>query len=122
MTAHIAVSEPLCDMCEILSATRRCHVIRFLAKGEITDHSVRDVAKQLTATEQDVPVAEATGDPYSNVRTALLQTHLPTLAEAGIIRYDANQRVVQRGDQFQVAVLLLTVAQTTYRTMQQTAV
>lgn len=60
-----------------------------------TTISVRQLAKEIVAIEENVPVDHATGDPYHNVYTALIQTHLPELDSAGAINYDDDRKEVQ---------------------------
>jgi len=120
MADWVTVPKPVCDLCGILSAARRCEVLRLLAESDDVEHSLRELAKPIAAVEEGVSVEQATGDPYENVYVALYQTHLPALAEAGIVRYDADRKVVRRGERFRLAVLVLALAQTTYVTVRQT--
>ncbi len=57
--------------------------------------TVRRLAKEIVSIEEDVSVNQATGDPYHNVYTALIQTHLPELKDVGAIKYDADRKEVK---------------------------
>ena len=101
-----------------LSASRRCHVIRFLANTDEDQLSIRTLAREITAIEQDVPLKHATGEPYRNVYNALSQTHLPTLSESGIIIYDPDRQTVTAGPNLDIASLLLVLNEATFQTLQ----
>jgi hypothetical protein len=55
---------------------------------------VRQLAKEIVAIEEDIPVERATGEPYHNIYTALIQTHLPELDDVGAIAYDCDRKTV----------------------------
>lgn len=57
--------------------------------------SVRQLAKEVAAIEQDTSQENATGDDYRNVYTALIQTHLPELASIEAIGYDEDRKIVR---------------------------
>jgi len=57
--------------------------------------TVRRLAKEVVTFEENISVDQATGDPYHNVYTALVQTHLPELEEVGAIKYDADRKRVE---------------------------
>ena len=118
MTGEKTIFELLSHVYHALSAPRRCHVIRLLADTEDGSLSVRYLARHIAATEHDLPPERATGEPYRNVYNALSQTHLSTLADAGIIIYDSNRQEIDPGPNFDLAVLLIALNQATYRTMQ----
>ncbi len=59
--------------------------------------SVRQVAKEIAAIEEDTSTENATGDAYRNVYTALIQTHLPELDEVGAVEYDDDRKTVRPG-------------------------
>ena len=69
--------------------------------------AVRSLARQIAANENDVPTSQATGEPYRNVYNALSQTHLPTLAAAGIIIYDPKRQKVSAGANLDVASIII---------------
>jgi len=87
-----------------------------MAKSSADDLSVRTLAREIAAIEEDVPLERATGEPYRNVYNALSQTHLSTLSEAGIIIYDPNRQTVVGGPNLDIASLLLIINKVTYET------
>lgn len=56
--------------------------------------SVRQLAREIVSIEEDVSVENATGEPYHNVYTALIQTHLPKLDDVAVIEYDSNRKTI----------------------------
>jgi hypothetical protein len=63
-------------------------------QDEETVVPVRQVAKQIVAIENDVSLEQATGDPYHNVYTSLIQTHLPKLNDVGAIDYNSERKYI----------------------------
>ncbi len=107
----------LSEVYHALSASRRCHVIQLLSRSEDGTLPVRELAREIAATEEDVPPDRATGEPYRNVYNALSQTHLSTLSDAGIIIYDSDRQTVAAGPNLDVAALLIVLNQATYQTL-----
>lgn len=75
-----------------LSNRRRRNVIEYLKQcgGEAR---VRDIAEQLAAWENDLPIPGVTYKQRKRVYTALHQSHLPKLAESGFIAYEPNRGI-----------------------------
>ncbi len=90
-----------------LRATRRRIVISVVADTPDAPISVREIARQIAAHEENVSLEQATGEPYRNVYNALSQTHLPTLAEADIIIYNRDRQIVMAGRQIMVAKMMV---------------
>jgi hydroxymethylpyrimidine pyrophosphatase-like HAD family hydrolase len=78
--------------------------------------STRDLAREIAAREHELPLTHATGEPYRNAYNALSQTHLPTLAEAGIVIYDPERQTVSAGPNLPLADLLLKIDRPTVAT------
>lgn len=57
--------------------------------------TVRQLAKEIAAIEQDTSLENATGDDYRNVYTALIQTHLPELDDIEAVKYDDDRKTVR---------------------------
>lgn len=57
--------------------------------------TVRGVARQITSIEEGIPEEQATGEPYHNVYTSLIQTHLPRLEAVGAISYDSDRKIIR---------------------------
>lgn len=77
----------------VLADKRRRYAIHYLkqARGPVT---VRELAEQVAAWENDKPGAEITSQERKRVYIALYQSHLPTLDKEGIVEYDADRGTV----------------------------
>ncbi|WP_425293272.1 DUF7344 domain-containing protein [Halobacterium rubrum] len=101
--------EQLSVLYHALRAARRRRVIQILNEGPAPRLSTRALAKEIATEEQGLANGVATGEPYRNAYNALSQTHLPTLADAGILIYDPQRQTVARGLNFDIAALLLDI-------------
>lgn len=79
--------------------------------------TTRELAREIAAMEQFVVPSHATGEPYRNVYNALSQTHLPTLAEAGIVIYDPERQRVSRGPDLLIAAVMAAVNEAAINTI-----
>jgi hypothetical protein len=100
-----------------LRARRRRETIRFIRATDTPTIAVRTLAKNIAAVEQGLPPRRATGEPYRNVYNALNQTHLPTLADAGIVIYDPERRTVAEGPNLSLAALLVAISRPAIETL-----
>ena len=78
---------------EILSNKRRRLVLRYLRQSSDDDIEFRDLVDQVAAWENDTTLEQLESSERKCVYTALRQTHLPKLDEAGVVDFDR-----QRGD------------------------
>ena len=92
-----------------LRARRRREAIRFMHSSKTPAVAVRTLAREVAAAENGLPRARATGEPYRNAYNALAQTHLPTLADAGIVIYDPKRQTVSPGPNLGLAALLVAI-------------
>lgn len=92
-----------------LRATRRRYVIQVVADAEEAVLTVRSLAREIAVWEHELPIEQATGEPYRNAYNALSQTHLPTLSDASILIYDPNRQRVSRGSNFTLAAVLVAI-------------
>ena len=92
-----------------LRARRRREAIRLIHSSKSPAIAVRTLAREVAAAENGLPRARATGEPYRNVYNALTQTHLPTLADAGIVIYDPKRQTVSPGPNLALAALLVAI-------------
>lgn len=75
------------EIYQLLSNHRRRHTIHFL-KHVDDSTTLSDLAEQIAAWEQEKPLNELTSDERKRVYTSLQQTHLPRLANAGMITFE----------------------------------
>lgn len=97
--------------CSILANRRRqLAVLYLLTCGADEWVSLTDLARWITAVTTDSTLEAATGADYHNIRESLRHSHLPALADAGAITYDANRTRLTPSDNLRVfgrALLLL---------------
>jgi hypothetical protein len=105
----------LTELYELLSAPRRCYVLRVLRETDDDWLSVRATAKRVASIEAGIPRSAVSGDTYRNVYNALTQTHLSKLAAANVISYDPNRKLITVGSEFQLLRRLLVITQALYR-------
>lgn len=92
-----------------LQNRRRRHVV--CALSERPEWEVTRLAEYVAAAEYDVPMRAVTERQRQRVRVALSATHLPRLAEAGVVEFDADRRRVRGvGDDFDTCATVLGVA------------
>ena len=87
-------SLPKDDLFHLLQNSRRRAVLRYL-RGREGPVRMRDVAEQVAAWEHDTTVAALRSDERQRVYVALYQSHLDTLADAGVIEYDKSRGVLE---------------------------
>ncbi|WP_231189783.1 hypothetical protein [Haladaptatus sp. DYF46] len=81
----------------LLQNERRRNVLRYLhdVEGKV---SMRDIAEQVAAWENDSTVQAITSSERQRVYIPLYQSHLPKLDEEGIIEYDQSRGTVRKTD------------------------
>jgi hypothetical protein len=90
------------EIYQLLSNHRRRHTIHFL-KHVDDSTTLSDLAEQIAAWEQEKPVNELTSDERKRVYTSLQQTHLPRLADAGMITFeDGAVELTDRASELEV--------------------
>jgi len=104
----------LSKLYDAFSAPRRCYTLQALAASQKGFLEVSDLGNQITAIEQDITPAQASGEPYQNVYNALNHSPPPTLDQLGIVEYDSDRKTVAPGPMFEKALLLLNLTQVTY--------
>lgn len=78
------------EVFSLLSNHRRRYTIQF-CKQEEGAVTLSDLAEQVAAWEEEKTVPELTSAERKRVYTSLQQTHLPTLADSGMIEYEDHE-------------------------------
>jgi len=86
------------DIFEILSNHRRRLVLYYLRKHD-GETEVKELAREIAAIENDIPVEELTSQQRKRVYVSLYQTHLPKMAQMQTIEYDKDAGTVRLSDQ-----------------------
>lgn len=82
------------DAFKILSNDRRRHVLHYLENRPDDTAKLGDIARQIAAWENEIPLADVSSTERKRVYIALHQTHLPKMAESGVVEYDSDDNVV----------------------------
>lgn len=80
---------------DLLRSERRRTVLRYL-RDEEGPVSVVDLAERVAAREHDTTVRALASAERERVSVSLCHSHLPKLAEAGVVEYDRDRDVVER--------------------------
>jgi hypothetical protein len=83
------------DTLHILQNERRRRVLQYLSEADGAV-DMRDIAEQVAAWEHGTTVQQLTSDQRQRVYIALYQSHLPKLADFGLITYNRSRGVVER--------------------------
>jgi hypothetical protein len=81
------------ELFEVLSNQRRRFVVYAVSGHQEVDLGV--LARRVAAWENGEPESRVTSDERKRVYTALQQSHLPKLADAGLIEFDDRASVVR---------------------------
>lgn len=82
---------------EVLGNNRRRHVLRALREVEGAVE-LGELAERIAARENDVPLEEVSYQQRKRTYTALQQSHLPKMDEAGALHYDSDRGVIEPAD------------------------
>ncbi|MDR5657349.1 hypothetical protein RH831_09165 [Halodesulfurarchaeum sp. HSR-GB] len=78
----------------LLSNQRRRHVLCLLAERD-EEVALSEIAREIAAKMNDVEPEGVEEGAYRSVYVALYQNHVPRLAEAGVLEYDAEERTAR---------------------------
>ena len=108
-----ALEEDLSALFFLLWPSRRRQVIWYvtsLNQGEQV--AVRELSEQIAAVEEDVAPDAVSNPAYRNVYSNLDQNHLPKLADADVIQYDADRQLVAPGPNRDAFAVLIAIGVT----------
>ncbi|WP_049972921.1 DUF7344 domain-containing protein [Haladaptatus cibarius] len=91
--AHVELSED--QIYHLLQNERRRNVLRYLHDAD-EQVSMRDIAEQVAAWENDITVQTLSSSERQRVYIPLYQSHLPKLDEEGVIEYDQSRGTVRK--------------------------
>ncbi len=82
---------------EILTNARRRYTLSYL-RSRTGAVSIGELAEVVAAWENDTSIELVSSKERKSVYTSLYQTHLPKMADAGVIEYDRQRGNVQLSD------------------------
>mgnify|MGYP006275976527 FL=1 len=93
-------AEPTTEVSEdelftVLANQRRRFAVHLLKREEADKLEIGDMAEQIAAWENGIDTAEITGNERKRVYTALQQSHLPKMDDAGVVEFNKDRGVVE---------------------------
>ncbi|UPW00935.1 hypothetical protein M0R88_02250 [Halorussus gelatinilyticus] len=82
---------------DVLKNRRRRYALHYLRRAE-GSVQLSELAEQVAAWENDIEVDAISAAERKRVYTALYQSHLPKLDDAGIVDYNQNRGIVELSD------------------------
>ncbi|WP_435095939.1 DUF7344 domain-containing protein [Halorubrum sp. N11] len=83
------------DLFNVLANQRRRFAVHLLKREEKDRLEIGDMAEQIAAWENGIDTAEITGNDRKRVYTALQQSHLPKMDEAGVVEFNKDRGIVE---------------------------
>lgn len=83
------------ELFEVLANQRRRFAVHLLKREEDDSVAIGDMADQIAAWENGIDKAEITGTERKRVYTALQQSHLPKMDEAGVVEFNKDRGTVE---------------------------
>ena len=83
------------ELFDVLANQRRRFAVHLLKREEADKLEIGDMAEQIAAWENGIETAEITGNERKRVYTALQQSHLPKMDDAGVVEFNKDRGVVE---------------------------
>jgi len=83
------------DLFEVLSNQCRRFAVHLLKREEADRIAIGDMAEQIAAWENGIDTADITGNERKRVYTALQQSHLPKMDDAGVVNFNKDRGVIE---------------------------
>jgi len=83
------------ELFDVLANQRRRFAVHLLKREEADSVAIGDMAEQIAAWENGIDTAEITGNERKRVYTALQQSHLPKMDDAGVVEFNKDRGVVE---------------------------
>lgn len=77
----------------VLSNTRRRYIVRILREAD-APLALADLARELLGREQEGPESAIDHEHVRRCQIRLYHTHVPCLADAGLVTFDSDRRTV----------------------------
>jgi hypothetical protein len=83
------------ELFDVLANQRRRFAVHLLKREEKERFEIGDMAEQIAAWENGIDTAEITGNERKRVYTALQQSHLPKMDDAGVVDFNKDRGIVE---------------------------
>ena len=83
------------ELFDVLANQRRRFAVHLLKREEKERFEIGDMAEQIAAWENGIDTAEITGNERKRVYTALQQSHLPKMDDAGVVEFNKDRGIVE---------------------------
>ncbi|WP_128904149.1 DUF7344 domain-containing protein [Halorubrum amylolyticum] len=83
------------ELFDVLANQRRRFAVHLLKREEDDSIAIGDMAEQIAAWENEIDTAEITGNERKRVYTALQQSHLPKMDDAGVVEFNKDRGVIE---------------------------
>jgi hypothetical protein len=83
------------ELFDVLANQRRRFAVHLLKREEDDSVAIGEMAEQIAAWENGIDTTEITGDERKRVYTALQQSHLPKMDEAGVVEFNKSRGVIE---------------------------
>ncbi|WP_424016083.1 DUF7344 domain-containing protein [Halorubrum xinjiangense] len=83
------------ELFDVLANQRRRFAVHLLKREERERIEIGDMAEQIAAWENGIDTAEITGNERKRVYTALQQSHLPKMDDAGVVDFNKDRGIVE---------------------------
>lgn len=81
------------DVFEALGHARRRYLLYTLVQGN-SEETLPEMATKIVAWEQEKPVSEVTEEERRQVQASLYHSHVPKLADLGVLTYRQDENIV----------------------------
>ena len=83
------------ELFDVLANQRRRFAVHLLKREEDESVAIGDMAEQIAAWENGIDTTEITGNERKRVYTALQQSHLPKMDEAGVVEFNKDRGLIE---------------------------
>lgn len=80
---------------DVLANQRRRHAVHTLKRHNHEPMELGELAEEIAAIENNIDVAELSYDQRKTVYTALQQSHLPKMDDAGVVEFDKDRGTIE---------------------------
>jgi len=83
------------ELFDVLANQRRRFAVHLLKREAEDSVAIGDMAEQIAAWENGIDTTEITGNERKRVYTALQQSHLPKMDEAGVVEFNKDRGMIE---------------------------